>query len=169
MRALCKVLEQADQCHVALGHFNVSDLVGFKAVVSAARQLNVPVLVGVSEGEREFVRVEQISALVRTARDEYGHPVFLNADHTHSLERAMSAAKARFDEVIFDLSDKPFEENLKQTKQAVELLKSIRPEILVGRGNRLHWSIFGNRGSRTRVARPYHTARSRSIRFRNES
>ena len=60
--------------------------------------------------------VEQISALVRTARDEYEHPVFLNADHKHSLERAMSATKAGFDEIIFDLSDKPFEENLKQTK-----------------------------------------------------
>ncbi len=131
MSTLRKALEHAAQMHVALGHFNVSDLVGFKAVISAARQLKVPVLVGVSEGEREFVGLEEIAALVRSVRDQYGNPVFLNADHTHSLAGARAAAKAGFDEVIFDLSDRPFEENLKQTKQAVEELKSMRPEILI--------------------------------------
>lgn len=82
--------------------------------------------------------VEQIAALIRSVRDELrsvrdecGHAVFLNAEHTHSLETAEAAAKDGFDEVIFGLFEKSFEENLKQTKQAVELLKSIRPEILV--------------------------------------
>jgi fructose-bisphosphate aldolase, class II len=131
MEGLRAALEQADSRHVALGHFNISDLVAFKAIVSAARRLNVPVLVGASEGERSFIGVEQIAALVRSVRDEYGHPVFLNADHTHSLEKAKAAAKAGFDEVIFDLSDQPFEQNLKQTKQAVESLKSMKPDILV--------------------------------------
>ena len=131
MRGLRDFLENTDQTHVALGHFNVSDLVGLKAVIGAARQLNVPVLVGVSEGERDFIGVGLIAALVQRIRDESGQPVFLNADHTHSLEKAKAAAKAGFDEIIFDLSDRPFEENVKQTRQAVEVLKSIRPEVLV--------------------------------------
>src|SRR6185312_6825614 len=42
-----------------------------------------------------------------------------------------AAAEAGFDEIIFDLSDHPFEENVKQTKQAVEVLKSMRPDVLV--------------------------------------
>ena len=131
MRSLREIVEDADRRHVALGHFNVSDLVGLKAVVEAARQLNVPVLVGVSEGERSFIGVRRIAALIRSIQDEYGHPVFLNADHTHSLEKAKAAAEAGFDEIIFDLSDHPFEENAKQTKQAVEVLKSMRPDVLV--------------------------------------
>ncbi|HKS75165.1 MAG TPA: class II fructose-bisphosphate aldolase [Terriglobales bacterium] len=131
MPNLRAVLEGAGQTPVAVGHFNVSDLVGFKAVISAARRLNVPAFVGVSEGERAFVGLAQIAALVRSVRDRYGHPVFLNADHTHTLQAVEAAARAGFDEVIFDLSDQPFEENLKQTKRAVELLKSIRPELLV--------------------------------------
>ncbi len=128
---LREVLKSAAERSIAVGHFNVSDLVGFKAVISVAHRLNVPVLVGVSEGERELIGVEQIAALVRSVRDEHGDQVFLNADHTHSLEKAKAAAKAGFDEIIFDLSDQPFEENLRKTKQAVELLKSMRPEILV--------------------------------------
>lgn len=131
MESLREALEQADQSHVALGHFNVSDLAGFKAITAAARELKVPVLVGVSEGERNFIGVKQIAALVRSVREEYGQPVFLNADHTHSLEKAKAAAEAGFDEIIFDLSELPFDENVKQTKQAVEILKSMRPDVLV--------------------------------------
>jgi fructose-bisphosphate aldolase class II len=41
-----------------------------------------PVVVGVSEGERDFVGVKQVAALVRSLRDEYGCSIFLNADHT---------------------------------------------------------------------------------------
>src|SRR6185437_8142284 len=128
---LQKTLENVDRKGVALGHFNVSDLTGFNAIIAASRKLNLPVLVGVSEGERAFIGVEQIAALVRSVREEFGQPVFLNADHTHSLEKAKAAAKAGFDEVIFDLSEQPFEENVKQTRQAVEALKSMRPDILI--------------------------------------
>src|SRR5579864_1250288 len=115
----------------ALGHFNFSDLVVLQAVADVARQLGVPVVTGVSEGEREFVGVPQAAALVRSLREEYGQPIYLNADHTHSLEKALEAARAGFDSVVFDLSKLPFEENAKQTKQAVEAMKSIHPDIIV--------------------------------------
>ncbi len=117
--------------HRALGHFNFSDLVVLKAVADVARQLDVPVVVGVSEGEREFVGVRQAAALVKSLREEYGQPIYLNADHTHSLEKSLEAARAGFDSIVFDLSKLPVEENAKQTKQAVEALKSINPEIIV--------------------------------------
>lgn len=48
MHSLRNVLQDAEQRRVALGHFNISDLVGFKAVVTAARRLNIPVLLGVA-------------------------------------------------------------------------------------------------------------------------
>ncbi|HEY2821133.1 MAG TPA: class II fructose-bisphosphate aldolase [Candidatus Acidoferrum sp.] len=115
----------------ALGHFNFSDLVVLKAVADTARELNVPVVVGVSEGEREFVGVPQVAALVKSLREEYGQPIYLDADHTHSLEKSLEAARAGFDLIVFDQSKLPFEENVKQTKQAVEALKSINPNILV--------------------------------------
>jgi fructose-bisphosphate aldolase, class II len=117
--------------HRALGHFNFSDLVVLKAIADTARQLNVPVVAGVSEGEREFVGVPQAAALVKSYREEFGQPIYLNADHTHSLEKSIVAARAGFDSVVFDLSQLPFEENAKQTKQAVEALKSINPDIIV--------------------------------------
>jgi fructose-bisphosphate aldolase, class II len=139
------VLEIARSSGVAIGHFNVADLVLLKGVFSSAQELEVPVLVGASEGEREFMGVRQIAALVRSLREELDFPVFLNADHTHTLEKAIEAVKAGFDTVVFDASALPFEQNALQTKEAVEALKTINPAILVegeigniGTGSEIH-------------------------------
>src|SRR5713226_7423632 len=131
MRCLRDLLQKAQQSGVAIGHFNISDLVLVKAVFAAARELNAPVLVGLSEGEREFVGTRQIAALVRSLREEFDFPIFLNADHTHSLAKGIEAAKAGFDSIVFDRSAMPFEENVRQTREGVEALKAIRPSILV--------------------------------------
>jgi fructose-bisphosphate aldolase, class II len=131
VQSLRDALEQAQKNKVAIGHFNVADLVLLKAVFASAQELKVPVLVGVSEGEREFIGVRQIAALVRSLRGEFDFPIFLNADHTHSIAKAVAAAKAGFDAIVFDLSALPFEQNVRQTKDAVEGLKSINPALLV--------------------------------------
>jgi fructose-bisphosphate aldolase class II len=131
METLRHALDHARREGVALGHFNVSELVALKAIVTAARDLKLPVLIGVSEGEREFFGLRQVAALVRTYREESEYPIFLNADHTHSLEKAELAARDGFDEIIFDGSSLPFEKNIEQTRRAVELIKSINPNCMV--------------------------------------
>jgi hypothetical protein len=94
MLGLRDALEQSQKDRVAIGHFNVADWVLLKAVLAAGQELKVPVVVGASEGEREFVGVRQIAALVRSLREECDCPIFLNADHTHSLAKAVEAARA---------------------------------------------------------------------------
>lgn len=145
MHSLRDLLQEAQQSGKAIGHFNISDLALLKAVFAAARELNVPVIVGLSEGEREFVGVREIAAVVRSLREESDFPIFLNADHTHSLAKGVEVAKAGFDSIVFDMSALPFEENIRQTKQAVEALKAIHPSMLVegeigdiGTGSEIH-------------------------------
>lgn len=145
MHHLRVVLTQAQERKAAVGHFNIADLVLLQAVFASARALNVPVVVGASEGERAFIGTRQLAALVRTLREEFDFPIFLNADHTHSLASAVEAAKAGFDAIVFDLSALPFDQNVAQTKAAVEALKGINPSILVegeigdiGSGSEIH-------------------------------
>ena len=102
MDALQSVLTRLETEGAALGQFNVSDLVLLKAVLAAAGEIGVPVLVGASEGERDFFGVRQLAALVNSLREEFDVPIFLNADHTHSLVKAIEAAKAGFDEIVID-------------------------------------------------------------------
>lgn len=148
MDALRNVLTRLEAEGAALGHFNVSDLVMLKAVLAAARQIGVPVLVGASEGERDFFGVRQLAVVVNSLREEFAVPIFLNADHTHSLTKAMEAAKAGFDEIIVDFSALPFEQNVLNTKEALEAIKAINPAILVegeigdiGTGSEIHEKV----------------------------
>jgi fructose-bisphosphate aldolase class II len=131
METLREALGRAQRAGVALGHFNVSDLVALKAIAEAAGELRAPALVGVSEGERAFLGVREVAALVSAIRGESGQALFLNADHTHSLQKAEEAARAGFDEVLFDGSALAFEENVAQTRRAVEAVKSIDDRIVV--------------------------------------
>ena len=110
----------------------MSDLVVLKAVFTAAQEMNVPVMVGASEGERAFVGVTQIAALVKSLRDEHDFPIFLNADHTHSRASAEEVARAGFDSIVFDLSALPLEQNVRQTREAV--VAQINPSFHSGGG-----------------------------------
>ena len=101
MDTLRDVLTRVEKERVGLGHFNVADVVLLKAVIAAAAETGLPVIVGASEGEREFFGTRQLAALVKSMREDTGLPVFLNADHTHSLKKAMEAApKGQYAPVI---------------------------------------------------------------------
>src|SRR3954453_3145269 len=131
MPDLRHVLQRSQKDHVAVGHFNIADFLILKAIFESAHALKVPVIIGVSEGERKFVGVRQASALVRSLREEFDFPIFLNADHTPSLESAIEAAEVGYDAIVFDLSALPLDENIRQTQAAIKKLKAINPAILI--------------------------------------
>ena len=129
-KTLKEWIEWAVEKGVAIGHFNVSDSEGFNAVVGAAKELDVPVIIGVSEKERSFLGVAEIRALVQVEKDK-GLPVFLNADHTYSVEASKEAVDNKFDEVIIDGAEKPFFENVMMTKEVVQYARENNPGMLV--------------------------------------
>jgi fructose-bisphosphate aldolase class II len=116
---------------IAVGHFNISNLEGLHAVFNAAKSLNVPVIIGVSEGERDFVGVHEAYALVKSLREENDYPIFLNADHTYSVERVKEAIDAGYDAAIFDGAKMPIEENIKQVKECVVYAREKNPNVLI--------------------------------------
>ena len=156
------VLTRLEKEGAALGHFNVSDQVLLKAVVAAAAETKLPVLIGASEGEREFFGARQLAALVKSERQESDLPIFLNADHTHSLAKALEAAKAGFDAVTIDFSALPFEENVARTKEAVQAIKAVNPAILaegeigdIGTGSEIKETAQGGKLSTPEEARQF--------------
>ncbi len=130
MRTLREVVQDARDRHVAVGHFNVSDSNQLDAVAAAARELSLPVMVGVSEGERAWFGVRQVAAMVKSFKDE-GQEIYLNADHTKTLEGIREAIDAGFDEILFDGSSLPAAENIAQAKTAVGLARASGRDILV--------------------------------------
>src|ERR1700733_292286 len=138
MNTLRNVLTQSEKDGVALGHFNVATFGMLKSVFGAAVETRVPVIVGASEGERDFMGTRQLAVLFRSLREELHLPVFLNADHTHSLAKAVEAAKAGFDAVVIDFSALPFDENVARTKETVAAIKEGVPETIRRAPERSH-------------------------------
>lgn len=130
MQTLREWIGWAEEKRVALGHFNISDSEGFKAIVESAQELKLPVVVGVSEGERDFIGVDTVVAMIKTAKED-SLPIYLNADHSYSFDRVKEAVDAGFDAVIIDGSALPFQENVELTKKSVAYAKSVNKDILV--------------------------------------
>src|ERR1700758_1425288 len=156
------VLTRLEKEGAGLGHFNVSDQVLLKAVVASAAETELPVLIGASEGEREFFGARQLAALVKIERQESDLPIFLNADHTHSLAKALEAAKAGFDAVTIDFSALPFDQNVARTKEAVQAIKAVNCAILVegevgdiGTGSEIKETVQGGKLTTPAEARQF--------------
>lgn len=120
---LRECIKNAESQKIAIGHFNISDSEALRAVFDTARKLNVPVIIGTSEGEREFIGQKQAVAMVKSLREEFNYPIFINADHTYSVEKAKEAIDAGYDAVIFDGTKLSFEENIQETEKVVEHAK----------------------------------------------
>ncbi len=131
MTRLKDLIADANSKKYALGHFNFATSEVLRPIVEAAAELELPVLLGTSEGERKFIGLRQAVNLVKAFREEFGLSIFLNADHTKSFEGVKAATDAGYDAVLFDGSTLPFEENLRITKQSVEYAKSKNPDIIV--------------------------------------
>lgn len=162
MDSLRDVLTGLQKEGAAIGHFNVADQTLVKAVVAAAAETKLPVLIGASEGEREFFGVRQLASLVKSVREETGLPVFLNADHTHSLAKAVEAAKAGFDCVTIDFSALPWDQNVASTKEAAQAIKAVNPAILaegeigdIGTGSEIKETAQGGKLSTPEEARQF--------------
>ncbi len=129
MKTLRQYVAEALQKKVAIGHFNISNIEGFWAVFRAAKELStatgteIPVIIGVSEGERSFIGVEQTKALVDTIK-KTGYPIFLNADHTYSFEKVKEVVDTAYDSVIYDGTEQGFDDNVASTKECVDYVRT---------------------------------------------
>ncbi len=131
MKTLRQYITEAQEKGTAIGHFNISNLEAFHAIFNAAKDLDMPVIIGVSEGERKFVGIHEVAALVKSMREAYNFPIFLNADHTYSFEKVKEAIDAGFDAVIFDGVKMSLEENIVETRKCVEYARNCGRDVLV--------------------------------------
>ena len=142
-------IRDAETKKVAIGHFNISNLEQLKAVAHVAMRLDVPVIIGVSEGERAYIGLHHVKDLVASYNTEHakqhGFRLYLNADHTHDPGKVREAARVGFDAVLFDGGALPFDRNVELTRTAATLAREVQPGVLVegelgyiGSGSEVH-------------------------------
>lgn len=127
---LKEVIQDAQVRKVAIGHFNVSNLEAVRAIKEAVLETGYPIIIGVSDKEEEFFGIHEIVALVKMYQAQ-GLPIFLNADHSYTVERAKRVIDAGFDAVIYDGAELSQEENIANTKEVVEYARMKNPNCIV--------------------------------------
>ena len=126
MKTLREYIADAEARKKCIGHFNIANIEGLWAVWEAAQAASaeagelIPVIIGTSEGERNHFGIQQVVNLVQDLREDNQYPIFINADHSYSVETATTAIDAGYDMVIIDLAEKSYEENLAATKKVVD-------------------------------------------------
>jgi fructose-bisphosphate aldolase class II len=164
MRSLLDCIRTAQDKKIAIGHFNISNMEMLHGIFHAAQKLQVPgtvagsseakmpVIIGISEGERDFVGVRQAVALIKSLREEFDYPIFLNADHSYSFERVKEAVDAGFDSAIIDGAKLSFEENIAVTKKCVDYARqAFEGSSLPGRKKTLIEAELGYIGQSSKV------------------
>jgi fructose-bisphosphate aldolase class II len=115
----------------AIAHFNISNLDQLRAICEVASELQEPVIIGVSEGEREYIGVAMVRQIVDEMKKEYNVPIYLNADHTYSLDKVKEVVEAGYDSVIVDGAKLPYVENVNLVKECVDYVRSYEKEKVV--------------------------------------
>lgn len=113
--------------HFALGAFNLDNQETLIAVARAAASKQAPVIVQVSKGEVDAIGCDNVRDMVDNYKYQYGIEMYINLDHSPSVEDAKAGIEAGFEFIHIDYSqakkDASVEEIIATTKQVVELAR----------------------------------------------
>ncbi len=113
--------------HFAVGAFNIDNQETLIAVSRAAQKLKAPVLVEVSHGEVKALGLENIRDMVDNYKNEFGIEMYINLDHSPTVEDCKRAIDAGFEFIHIDISqqnhDASLQEIIDKTKEVVAYAK----------------------------------------------
>lgn len=102
-----------------VGAFNVHCFEMVPAMIQAAEELNVPIILQTSLGTAEYIGFEPLIAAVKALAEKSSVDVALHMDHCKSVEALKKAIDCGYSSVMYDGSSLPIEENIKNTKEVV--------------------------------------------------
>lgn len=121
LATLNDVMKIAEEGRFAAGSFNTPNLESLRAVIEAAEELQLPVIVQFAQCHEPWTALELIGpAMVHAAR-KASVPVCVHLDHGETLPYLKKALDIGFTAIMYDGSMLPYEENLSNTKRAVEM------------------------------------------------
>ncbi len=118
---LNEVLPQARERHYAVGAFDCMEDVMIRAILDAAEQEQAPVILMALEHDLKGRGMHYITGLVRAVADTYDIPIVLHLDHAENLDIIRRAIEHGFTSVMYDGSQLPFRENIRLSREVVDM------------------------------------------------
>jgi len=116
-----KMFKMAYKNGYAIGAFNVNNMEITQGIAAAVAQEKAPLILQISRGARDYAKNSYLKAIINVVVEENPDiPIVTHLDHGDSFETCKQFVDDGFTSVMIDASSKPFEENIKITKQVVK-------------------------------------------------
>lgn len=126
---LREVLKIAEEKNIAAGAFNAANLESLQAVIGAAEEINLPVILQFAQCHEPWIPLKLIGPVMVRAAKEASVPVCVHLDHGETLDYLEEALELGFTGIMYDGSVLPYEENLENTKKAVAMAKKFGASV----------------------------------------
>lgn len=121
------LMKRSREQHFAVGAFNIDNQETLIAVARAAQKLNSPVMVEMSKNEVNSMGELNVRDMVDNYKDEYGIEMYINLDHSPTVEDCKRAIDAGYEFIHIDISqaihNATDEDIIKSTREVVEYAK----------------------------------------------
>lgn len=121
LATLNDVMKIAEEKKIAVGSFNTPNLEALQAVIEAAEELDLPVIIQFAQCHEPWIPLAVIGPIMVNAAEKSKVPVCVHLDHGETLEYLQQALDMGFTAIMYDGSTLSYEENLENTKKAVAM------------------------------------------------
>ena len=121
LATLNDVMKIAEEKKIAVGSFNTLNLEALQAVIEAAEELDLPVIIQFAQCHEPWIPLAVIGPIMVNAAEKSKVPVCVHLDHGETLEYLQQALDMGFTAIMYDGSTLSYEENLENTKKAVAM------------------------------------------------
>lgn len=129
LASLKEVMEMANQGGYAIGAFNTPNLECLLAVIHNAEEMNVPVIISHAQLHEEIAPLDDIGPIMVYVAKNAKVKVCVHLDHGEDLDYLERALEIGFTSVMYDGSLYSYEENVENTKKAVELAAKYNADV----------------------------------------
>ena len=126
---LKEILEIAEEKKIAVGAFNTPNLESLRAIIGAAEELKLPVVIQFAQCHEEWIPLSEIGPVMVEYARKASVPVCVHLDHGETLEYLEEALKLGFTGIMYDGSVLPYEENAENTRKAVSMARAFGASV----------------------------------------
>lgn len=126
---LKQIMEIAEARKIAVGSFNTPNLEALEAVIEAAEELELPVIIQFAQCHEAWIKLKVIGSIMINMAKEAKVPVCVHLDHGETLEYLQQALDIGFTSIMYDGSVLPYEQNYENTIKAVTMAKKFGASV----------------------------------------
>ena len=116
-----ELLKDAQEKKYGIGFFNAVNMEMVRAYISAAEEMNSPIIIGTAEGLLPYADFDWIAPLMIEKAREAKVPVAIHLDHTYHFETLMKALRAGFGSIMYDGTRGDHQSNVETSRKIAEI------------------------------------------------